>query len=217
MVRGFKSHLRTNLIDVLWGLFPVFDGTIELCKDLLLYIFFIITVKRVWILRIFAWARRLLGYCPGLEAAARFTPERKIDKRFGLFVLTSFTLIIVITIAYSGYTTIQTNQAREEYARALFSDFTIIEVKEKDRSAFYWDGFRVSPIHFYDVKEFINVAHQQEVEVLYRVIPGVGRHLYYYFESPIYFENYRVYEREITPPVIRDWFDRPEINLNRTG
>ena len=191
-------------------------GTIELCKDLLLYIFFIITVKGSS-LKIIAWARKHLRYCPGLEAAARFTPERKMENRFRLLSLTSFTLIIVITIAYSCITTIQANQAREEYARALFSDFTIIEVKEKDRSAFYRDGSLVSTIHFFDVKEFINVAHQQEVDVLYRVIPGVGRHLYYYFESPLYFENYMAYEREITPPVILDWFDRSEINLNRTG
>ena len=167
-------------------------------------------------MKIFTLARRLLGFCPGLEAGAKFNSDRKKDNRFGLLSLTSFTLIIVITIAYSGYTTLQTNQAREEYARALFSDFTIIEVREKDRSAFYRNGSFLLPHHFFDVKEFINVANQQNVDILYRVIPGV-RQGYYYFESPIYYENYIAYELEITPPVIMDWFDRPEINLNRTG
>jgi len=170
-------------------------------------------------LKIFAWARRHLRYCPGLEATARFTPERKIDKRFGLLSLTSVTLIIAIAIVYSGYTTLQANQAREEYARALFSDFTIIEVREEERSAFYRDSSFLLPYHFFDIEEFINVAYQQDVEVLYRVIPGVGRYVYYYFESPIYNENYLAYEREITPPVryITPRFDMPEIGLERTG
>lgn len=164
-------------------------------------------------------ARRLLGYCPGIEAAATFSPERKIDNKTMLFSLTSVTLIIIMTIAYSGIITLQANQTREEYARALFSDFTIIEVKEEERSAFYRDGSFLSPNHFFDVEEFIKVAHQQDVEALYRVIPGVGRYVYYYFESPIYNENYMAYEREITPPVryVSPRFGMPEIRLERTG
>ena len=169
-------------------------------------------------MKIFTLAQRCLRYCPGLEAAAKFT-QRKIDNRIGLLSLTSVTLIIMISIAYSGYATIQANQAREEYARSLFSDFTIIEVREKDKSAFYRDGSFLLPYHFFDVEAFIDVAYQQDVEVLYRVIPGVGRYVYYYFESPIYNENYMAYEREITPPIkyVTPRFDMPEINYQRTG
>ncbi len=164
-------------------------------------------------------AQRLLGYCPGIGAAAKFGLERKMDEKMMLVSLTSVTAIIILTIAYSGITTLQANQAREEYARALFNDFTIIEVNEEERSAFYRDGTFLSPNHFFDVDEFINVAHQQDVEVLYRVIPGVGRYVYYYFESPIYKENYMAYEREITPPVryVNPRFGLPEIKLERTG
>ena len=170
-------------------------------------------------MKIIALARRHLQYCPGLEAAAKFNPEREKDRRLGLLSLTSFTLIILITIAYSGYTTLQANQAREEYARSLFSDFTILEVREKDKSAFYRDDSFLLPYHFFDIEAFIDVAHQQDVQVLYRVIPGVGRYVYYYFESPIYNENYMAYEREITPPIkyVAPRFDMPEINVNRTG
>ncbi|MCW4014172.1 MAG: hypothetical protein NWF07_14460 [Candidatus Bathyarchaeota archaeon] len=162
-------------------------------------------------------ARRRLGYCPGVEAAARFTSEKIIGKKTGLFTVLSVSLVILVAITYSGYTTIQMNLAREDYAKALFSDFTIIEVKNTEKSAFYRDGSFLSPHHFYDVQEFINVAHQQDINIIYRVVPSIDGYIYYYFESPIYYENYMAYEIEITPPVWYNRFGLPEIVLKRTG
>jgi hypothetical protein len=148
-----------------------------------------------------------------------FTQENKVHtKRSIIIMVTMFTSLILI-IVYSGYTTIKMNQAREDYARALLCNFTIIDVDEDMRSAFYRNGSFLSPNHFFDVNDFISIAHQQNVRILYRVIPDTGRYVYYYFESPIYFENYMAYEREITPPIryVTPRFDRPVIRLDRIG
>ena len=149
-----------------------------------------------------------------MDGNTGFNSEEKT--RINHFAVTSFTLVILV-IVYSCSITIQTNQAREEYAKALFSDFTVIEVKNTEKTAFYRDNSFLSPYHFYDVQEFINVAHQQDVNVIYRVIPILEVYVYYYFESPVYDENYMAYEREITPPVLYNRFGLPEIVLERTG
>ena len=159
-----------------------------------------------------------MSNCPEVDGASGFNPEANNNTRLNHIAITSFTLVILV-IVYSCNITIQTNQTREEYAKALFSDFTIIEAEDTEISQYYRDGFFVAPIHFFDAEEFINVAHQQDVKTLYRVIPSPDGFIYYYFESPIYNENYRVYENEITPPVryVSPRFGLPEIVLERTG
>jgi hypothetical protein len=141
-----------------------------------------------------------LGWCPGVAAVAEFVPDRDINTRTMIVSTTVTTLAIILIVTYSGYATIRENQSREEYARNLFIEFKIVEINEQQRSAFYRDGELLGPLIFRDANEFMKVARQQDVHVLYRVA-DYGRWVYYYFESPVYYENYMVYEVEITPPI----------------